>query len=142
MMTKMKTVGIALLSVMTITAKTQTTSIKERELLYRIINNQKRSEPPIEAQLREMRVELQSEIDDLKTSLAAKDVQIAALQAKMQTAQEGAGTTAVQVQLDRQQCSGECGCSHNAPSGTLSVHNAESSLDSGLGNRSNTQGRG
>ena len=44
-----------------------------------------------------MRDELQSQIDDLKTSLAAKDVQIAALQAKMQTAQEGAGTIAVQV---------------------------------------------
>ena len=98
MMTKMKTVGIALLSVMTITAQTQTTSIKEtRAPVAHHKQSKTVPEPPIEAQLREMRVELQSEIDDLKTSLAAKDVQIAALQAKMQTAQEGAGTTAVQV---------------------------------------------
>jgi hypothetical protein len=99
MMTKMKTVGtIALLSVATITAQTQTTSAKETQALVAHHKQLKTVPgPTIEAQLREMRVELQSEIDDLKTSLAAKDVQIAALQAKMQTVQEGAGTIAVQV---------------------------------------------
>ena len=51
----------------------------------------------LEAQLHEMRDELQAQIDSLKTNLSAKDTEIAALQAQMQITEESAGTIAAHV---------------------------------------------
>ncbi len=53
--------------------------------------------PSIETQLREMKEELQSQIDDLKTKLAAKDAQIEALETSSQATQQKAATTSAQV---------------------------------------------
>ncbi len=54
--------------------------------------------PSIETQLHQMREELQSQIDDLKTRLAARDAQIEAMQTGTQSVQEKAATTTAKVQ--------------------------------------------
>src|ERR1700679_2893219 len=54
--------------------------------------------PSIETQIQQMRQELQSQINDLKTRLAAKDAQIEALQNVTQTTQDKTTTITTQVQ--------------------------------------------
>lgn len=54
--------------------------------------------PSIEMQIRQMREDLQSQIDELKARLSAKDAQIAALQRLNQAAQDKAAMAAAQVQ--------------------------------------------
>jgi len=53
--------------------------------------------PSIETQIREMRQDLQHQIDTLNEKLAAKDAQIEALQVQNQAAQQTATTTAVKI---------------------------------------------
>src|SRR5580698_4428005 len=53
--------------------------------------------PSIETQIREMRQDLQHQIDALNEKLAAKDAQIEALQVKNQATQQTATTTAAKV---------------------------------------------
>jgi hypothetical protein len=58
----------------------------------------KQAAPSIESQLRDLRQDLQSQLDDLKSKLAAKDAQIDALQAAIQSNQNKTVDTATQVQ--------------------------------------------
>jgi hypothetical protein len=59
--------------------------------------SKKSTSPLIEAQIQQMRQELQSQIDDLKTRLAAKDSEIEALQSASQTVQDKTATVTTQV---------------------------------------------
>jgi len=98
-MTKMTVATtIALLAFAVGTAQAQTTADKTTKA-QRSAHKQPRvpKKPSLEAQLHEMRDELQAQIDSLKTNLAVKDAQIAALQAKMKATEESAGTIAAQV---------------------------------------------
>lgn len=99
MMTKMTvTITITLLSLTVVTASAQTTAANATQAQTAEHKQQKSAkQPSLEIQLREMRDELQAQIDDLRTNLAAKDTQISALQAKIQTTQQSAGTIATQV---------------------------------------------
>ncbi len=54
--------------------------------------------PSIETQIQQMRQDLQSQIDNLKTRLAAKDAQIEALQSATQITQDKTATVAAQIQ--------------------------------------------
>ncbi len=58
----------------------------------------KNAAPSIETQIQQMRQELQSQIDDLKTRLAAKDAQIEALQNTTQVTENKTATITTQVQ--------------------------------------------
>jgi hypothetical protein len=57
----------------------------------------KAAAPSVETQIQQMRQDLQSQIDELKTRLAARDAQIEAMQTGTQTTQEKATTTAARV---------------------------------------------
>jgi uncharacterized protein YlxW (UPF0749 family) len=57
----------------------------------------KPSKPSLEEQINEMRTSLQSQIDDLKARLAARDAQIEALQTGAKSAQDTATATAAKV---------------------------------------------
>jgi hypothetical protein len=58
----------------------------------------KSATPSIETQIQQMRQDLQSQIDDLKTRLAAKDAQIEALQSATQITQDKTATVTAQIQ--------------------------------------------
>jgi len=58
----------------------------------------KNATPSIETQIQQMRQDLQSQIDDLKTRLAAKDAQIEALQSATQITQDKTATVTAQIQ--------------------------------------------
>lgn len=57
----------------------------------------KASKPSLEDQINEMRNSLQSQIDDLKTRLAARDAQIEAMQTDAKSTQQAATATATKV---------------------------------------------
>ena len=59
--------------------------------------SKKSTSPSIEAQIQQMRQELQSQIDDLKTKLAARDSQIEALQSATQITQDKTAAVTTQV---------------------------------------------
>ena len=59
--------------------------------------SKKTTSPSIEAQIQQMRQELQSQIDDLKTKLAARDSQIEALQSATQITQDRTAAVTTQV---------------------------------------------
>ncbi len=89
---------IALLAFAVGTAQAQTTAdtiTKAQRAAHKHPGSPKK--PSLEAQLHEMRDELQAQIDSLKTNLSAKDTEIAALQAQMQITEESAGTIAAHV---------------------------------------------
>jgi hypothetical protein len=58
----------------------------------------KRPAPSIETQIREMREELQSQIDDLKAKLAARDAQVETLQTAMQLNQQKTASASAQLE--------------------------------------------
>jgi hypothetical protein len=58
----------------------------------------KAAAPSVEIQIQQMRQDLQSQIDELKTRLAARDAQIEAMQTGTQSTQEKATTTAAKVE--------------------------------------------
>src|ERR1700727_2647914 len=61
-------------------------------------SSKKTGAPSIETQIQQMRQDLQSQIDDLKTRLAAKDAQIEALQSSTQVTQDKTATVTAQIQ--------------------------------------------
>src|ERR1700735_111194 len=61
-------------------------------------NPKKSTTPSVETQIQQMRQDLQSQIDDLKTRLAAKDAQIEALQSSTQVTQDKTATVTAQIQ--------------------------------------------
>jgi uncharacterized phage infection (PIP) family protein YhgE len=58
----------------------------------------KSAAPSVQEQIKQMREELQTQIDELRSKLAARDAQIEALQTSTQAAQERVAATSVQVQ--------------------------------------------
>src|SRR6185437_9340937 len=65
-------------------------------------HSRKAAAPSIEMEIHQMREDLQSQIDELKIRLSAKDAEIAALQRLNQTAQDKAATATAQAQtIDR-----------------------------------------
>jgi len=99
MMTKMTVARtIALLSFTVVTAQAQTAAVNTTSAQTAPHKHRKApKEPSLQVQLKEMRDQLQAQIDDLKTNMANKDAQIAALQAKVQRVEESAGTATAQV---------------------------------------------
>jgi len=61
-------------------------------------SSKKTAAPSIETQIQQMRQELQSQIDDLKTRLAARDAQIEAMQLATQATQDKTATVTTQIQ--------------------------------------------
>lgn len=61
-------------------------------------SSKKTGAPSIETQIQQMRQELQSQIDDLKTRLAARDAQIEAMQLATQATQDKTATVTTQIQ--------------------------------------------
>ena len=61
-------------------------------------SSKKKAAPSIETQIQQMRQELQSQIDDLKTRLAARDAQIEAMQLATQATQDKTATVTTQIQ--------------------------------------------
>jgi hypothetical protein len=61
-------------------------------------SSKKTAAPTIETQIQEMRQELQSQIDDLKTRLAARDAQIEAMQRATQATEDKTATVTTQIQ--------------------------------------------
>src|ERR1700744_3837208 len=61
-------------------------------------SSKKTAAPSIETQIQQMRQELQSQIDDLKTRLAARDAQIEAMQRVTQVTQDKTATVTTQIQ--------------------------------------------
>lgn len=72
-------------------AQTTTTAPTHRK------QSKKSSRPSLEEQIKEMHDNLQSQIDELKTRLAARDAQIEAMQAGAKTAQDAVTVTAGKV---------------------------------------------
>jgi hypothetical protein len=61
-------------------------------------SSKKTAAPSIETQIRQMRQELQSQIDDLRTRLAAREAQIEAMQLATQATQDKTATVTTQIQ--------------------------------------------
>ena len=89
---------IAFLLMLTSVAQAQTLSTKAAQPVTRHSRQKKSLAPSIEMQLVQMREDLQSQIDELKVRLSAKDAQIAALQSQNRDAQDKLSATGAQVQ--------------------------------------------
>ena len=80
--------NVALLATLTSVTQAQTTSKNKSQTNLAHRRMKKPAAPSIEIQLQQMKLELQSQIDDLREKLAAKDAQIEALLTNTQAAQQ------------------------------------------------------
>src|SRR5580692_2793013 len=95
MTTKLKlTASIILSSGLTLMSQAQAPAIVSGQAHKQ---TKKKAAPSVETQIREMRQDLQHQIDALNEKLAAKDAQIEALQVQNQATQQTATTTAAKV---------------------------------------------
>jgi uncharacterized protein HemX len=77
-------------------ARSNTTASKQPSPVHRRLPK-KNSNPSIEAQIQQMRDDLQSQIDELKLKLATKDKQIEALKTQTLNTQQTTATAATRI---------------------------------------------
>jgi hypothetical protein len=91
-------IAIALLSTIGSTVNAQVASTHTAQAALQRKPSQRTASPSLQTQIQEMREDLQNQIDELRSKLAARDAQIESLQANAQVAQDKVVRTATQVQ--------------------------------------------